>query len=219
LDSLWGSILDFFTYNLSGRLKVKISELFTTYNPKTTLYVSNLDWMTTATDEDAVTKIVFARGISNIPPFNVTVNDNVFNLPTEIVLPKTVRTVEKDAFTATALASASISYAGAGELKVEDGAFGTGVEPTIKSVELDREDEQELDHGNKVTYEVNEEEETTDVNMGELNNFLNELAVEVKSYKIELTFDADGNVDAKVSIYTTEGYYGYIKPVNSAEQE
>jgi prepilin-type N-terminal cleavage/methylation domain-containing protein len=230
LDTFWGKLLNIFSYNLSGTLVDKIEELLNDYDPKTTLYVSNLDWMTTATNDDvnAVTKIVFARGISHIPSFNATVNNNnVFNLPAKIVLPKTVRTVEKYAFAREGVdglealfGNTSISYAGSGELKVEDKALVD--RSSLPSVAFVRE-KGPLPRSDEVTFKVIEavgepnesgyQPEKTEVDMETLNNFLKDLEVEVRSYKIELTYGADGSVvDAKVSIYTTEGYYGYIEP-------
>jgi prepilin-type N-terminal cleavage/methylation domain-containing protein len=201
--SLWVEIVNFFTYNLSDEMIDKIKDLLDHYNPATTLYVNNLDWMTTGKTAGAVDKVVFAQGISNIPPFAVGVADNVFDLPNKIILPKTVKTVESGAFTAAALAFKDISYAGQGTLKVEEGALPDGKD--LPSVVLSR----SAIEGSvgMVTYEEVDTDINVDINA--LNEFLKELDVTVKSYKIELTFDGD-TISAKVSIYTEEGYYGFI---------
>jgi hypothetical protein len=210
--SLWADIVNFFTDNLSDVMVEKIEALLDHYDPATTLYVNNLDWMTTATDPDAVTKIVFAQGISNIPPFTADTADTegtgVFNLPDEIILPKTVKTVESNAFPEDVFGDTgndvSIKYAGQGTLRVEDGEL-----PDIPSVVFSRSKEAPLEESDgEVTYTVSGD--TIDVDINALNAFLNKLDVTVKSYKIELDFDLSDNITAKVSIYTEEGYYGFI---------
>lgn len=72
----------------------KIDELITYYNPATTLYVNDLKWQTTGTVGSLITKIIYVPGINNIPSYNLFISTAIAS----IEVPKTVQTIETDAF-------------------------------------------------------------------------------------------------------------------------
>jgi prepilin-type N-terminal cleavage/methylation domain-containing protein len=74
--------------------KEKLEELVNSFNPETTIFVNNVTWLTAS--EDNINKIVFAPGISNIPTQNYGIQLDLNS--DEISLPKTVKSIEADAF-------------------------------------------------------------------------------------------------------------------------
>jgi prepilin-type N-terminal cleavage/methylation domain-containing protein len=77
-----------------------LNQLLEAFNPQTTLYVNNVAWKTEADISDpthTIERIVFTAGISNIPTFGDYLLGTV-NFTGDIVLPRTVRSIEKYAF-------------------------------------------------------------------------------------------------------------------------
>lgn len=72
-----------------------LKDLIAAFNPMTTLYANNTYWSTTATTGDEIKRILFANGISNIPAYDLGLVTDI----EEIILPISVRTLEKDAMT------------------------------------------------------------------------------------------------------------------------
>jgi prepilin-type N-terminal cleavage/methylation domain-containing protein len=77
-----------------------LNQLLLAFNPEHTLYVNNVGWKTEADISDPsheIQRIVFSAGIRNIPTFDDYLSGTV-NYDGDIVIPRTVRSVEKYAF-------------------------------------------------------------------------------------------------------------------------
>jgi prepilin-type N-terminal cleavage/methylation domain-containing protein len=77
-----------------------LDQLLDAYDPRTTLYVSNVAWKTEAVITNpahVIERIVFTAGIRNVPTFDDYLEGTV-NYAGDIVLPRTVRSIEKYAF-------------------------------------------------------------------------------------------------------------------------
>ncbi len=95
-----GQTLSFFGYGISPDMRTTMLEFLDDYNPEKTIFVNNVDWITSADDLDDVTKVVFTPGMSNIPEFDLDLNGRT--TVTSIEFPRTIKTVEQGAFPASA---------------------------------------------------------------------------------------------------------------------
>lgn len=74
-----------------------LKDLIIQFDPSTTLYANNTYWSTGANKGEDIKRILFANGISNIPAYDLGLVTDL----EEIILPISVRTLEKDAMTET----------------------------------------------------------------------------------------------------------------------
>lgn len=81
-----------------SKFESQLTQLLETFDPSTTLYVSNSNWSTSNDGNTPIKKIVFLAGISNIPTMNDGITLDLTETSRTIMLPKTVRTIMKDAF-------------------------------------------------------------------------------------------------------------------------
>lgn len=184
------------------------------YHPTKVLYVNNLHWFTAATDSDAINSIIFEPGISHIPPFELTRFSTASIQLERVVLPKTVRSISKNAFSS-----------------VFDIHYLEGLDPMNLRVEEDalvgvrhidwRPDTHPFDDPRYIIddqfegrplilYTLTEVRETLSLDLRHVKRYFQYLGIEVIHYNISLNvFDM---TQTKVYIYTHEGYYGYIVP-------
>lgn len=91
-DQTWGQS-NFALFRLGGALEAHLDQLMNTFDPEETLFVSNTHWKTTGA---SINRIVFTPGISNIPTYKGNSLD--LGIDTTITIPRTVRSIEADAF-------------------------------------------------------------------------------------------------------------------------
>lgn len=75
----------------------RLESLLEEYYPEKTLFVNNMYWSTAATRGDGIMNILFSADISNLPRYNLSLQTDF----QEITLPTSIRTIEKDALTAS----------------------------------------------------------------------------------------------------------------------
>jgi prepilin-type N-terminal cleavage/methylation domain-containing protein len=104
-----------------------IENLLSDFDPETTLYVNNTSWATGASDGDEVKRVLFARGISNIPTYDLGITVSVED--DKVELPKTVRTIEKEAFSGIGTVGnpITVSWLSTITLRTENDAFSDNV--------------------------------------------------------------------------------------------
>ena len=109
----------------SHRMIGLLKTLMVYYSPDVTLFANNTYWLTAATEGSAITNILFADGISNIPAYDLGLVTSI----TEVTLPVTVRTIERDAFMASfSPVLESIAVTSSSTVRIFEGAVADGVD-------------------------------------------------------------------------------------------
>jgi prepilin-type N-terminal cleavage/methylation domain-containing protein len=212
-------IMDMLGFGMSEELKEKLTELLDYYDPKTTLYVNDGYWATTAGNGSDINKIVFAPGIRNIPSFV----EEIENIDIEkVVLPTTINSIEAGAF-GDAFNIGEVVITSEAELKVEAGAFKDGLTVSKATTAFDR-NSPEYEIGSVsdplITYDDSIEESLT-LDLKEVKAYFDGLGIRVTSYSVDLYLsDLDvtdvNDLKSKVYIFTKDGYLGYVIPVPEA---
>jgi prepilin-type N-terminal cleavage/methylation domain-containing protein len=189
---------------ISQTLKDSVAAMLTYYDPATTLYVNEVAWETGATVNGTITKIVMAPGISNIPANNIdsALIDHTFF--TSLQLPRTVRTIEKDAFTVFS-GLENITLKGSSVVAIEEGAT-EGINVTFQTKDLSEVDLGVLYPGlSSITYD-----QTLDIQMGDFQDDMVDLGNEITGFRIEIYLQDQES--SRIYVYTPDGLIGYVVP-------
>jgi prepilin-type N-terminal cleavage/methylation domain-containing protein len=204
-DTLIGKIVGLFGFGISSELEDRLKDLVDTYDPSKTLFVNNVGWTTTASGDDAIEKIVFARGISSVPEYVLAqglINEASF---TEIELPSTVRTIEANAFTSFTLLT-SITTKSNRSISVKAGAFGEAVSISVVTNSLEDVNLSNLYPDlTPITYD-----DSLDIQMREFQEDMVDLGILITGFKIDIYLQNKSN--SKIYIYTKDGLIGYVVP-------
>jgi prepilin-type N-terminal cleavage/methylation domain-containing protein len=210
-ETILNTILGFFQVGISDDVKNRIESYIDYHNPSTTLYVNNLGWFTTGTTGDTIDKIVFADGISNIPPYDYS-GDASVSIDT-ITLPKTVRSVEDGGFTDQTFENVSVTFRSDQPIAMNrEEAFHPSMTFEVSSNDLVN---MEIPGSEGViTYSVVAGD--LSLSLRGLTDFLQIRGLVLNSYRIEMDYGdlfREDDFQSKVYVYTVEGYYGYIIPL------
>jgi prepilin-type N-terminal cleavage/methylation domain-containing protein len=210
-ETILNRILTFFQGDISDHVRDRIESYIDHYDPDTTLYVNNLGWFTTGTTNDVINKIVFADGISNIPPYDYT-GDASVSIDT-ISLPRTVRSVEDGGFNNQVFENVSVTFASNQTIAMNrEQAFHPSMTFEVSSNVLVN---MEIPGSEGViTYSVVDGD--LSLSLSGLTDFLQTRGLVLNSYRIDMDYGdlyREDDFQSKVYVYTVEGYYGYIVPL------
>jgi prepilin-type N-terminal cleavage/methylation domain-containing protein len=184
----------FFKLGLSDNLRTKLEELLVAFDPDTTLFVNNVNWVTSAENGNDINNIVFKPGISNIPPMRIDITGSIPKM--SISIPKTVRTIQSEAFT-DKFAELSIIIQPNMILKVEENAIN-GSNISIDSSKIIEGTLELVDYSEYINIQLLEG--------GSFSYDLTELPI--KEQVTGYIFNVNQGV-LTVKIYTNEGLVGY----------
>jgi len=183
----------FLGLGLDDDIKNKLLDLLDTFNPASTVFVNNIDWVTTASDGSDINRIVFTPGISNIPTCDLELTDEISDLNVE--LPATVRTIMSHAFKQDIFTSLDVSIRQGIPVQVHNDAFDDSINVDLGNAVYGNIDL--IDYSDEVSF---------DVAGGQFNYDFSNLSIKamVTGYQFEYENDI-----LTVIIYTLDGIVGY----------
>jgi prepilin-type N-terminal cleavage/methylation domain-containing protein len=148
------AFIRFFTQGPSDETVDTVEAMLEAFNPTKTLFVNNVNWATAQSDGNQIERIVFKAGISNVPTFDVDLEENIVALD-HVHLPNTIRTIQARAFPSDSLSIDSLNFRDGSIIKAEADAF-TGVthvvSDTIETGEIDL-----IDYSSNITITLNQD--------------------------------------------------------------
>jgi len=204
-NTLWNQwISGTSTYSLD-----MIDALIDYYDPSIVLFVNNSNWLSSADTGTAIERIVFATGISNLPPYDAGLETT---LPS-IELPSTIRTIQDGALTDLSSVAITLSAATSETIKVEGTALDGVSYPSMTTSSFSEEDLMDLSDEVSITQFNNK----LQYNLGSLS-----IRSDVTGYEVTLSsnhyalkiFTGDGYVafaEGTVGITTLTYYYGFTQ--------